>query len=133
MGKDNLKPIIIPELALIAEHDNIPVGFMMLLPDFNYVLKRLNGRLFPFGIFKAFYHSRKIKDIRLLLLGIKGGFRKRGADALLFIEGLKALKKTGHKRVEFSWILEDNYPVQRIIEAVNGRLYKKYRVYERKI
>jgi len=128
-----LKSIIIPELVLIAECSGEAVGFMMFLPDFNYVLKRLNGRLFPLGIFKALWYSRRIKDLRLLLLGVREGYRKRGIDAFLLIEGLKAIKKNGYKRVEFSWILEDNYPVQRIIEAVNGRLYKKYRIYETKI
>ncbi len=128
-----LKTIIIPELVLIAEFNNNPVGFIMFLPDVNHVLKKLNGRLFPFGILKALWHSKNIKDARLLLLGIKEGFRRRGVDSLLFIEGLKGLKKKGYKRMEFSWILEDNYAVQRIIETMQGKLYKKYRVYECKI
>jgi ribosomal protein S18 acetylase RimI-like enzyme len=128
-----LKPLIIPDLALIAEWNGKPVGFMMFLPDFNYVLKRLNGRLFPFGIVKALWYSRKIQDTRLLLLGIREGFRRRGIDAVLLSEGLKALKKHGFRRVEFSWVLEDNYPVQRIIDTVQGRLYKKYRIYEKKL
>jgi hypothetical protein len=125
-----LKTIIVPELTLIAEYKSEPVGLMMFLPDFNYVLKRLNGRLFPFGILKAFWYSRKVRDVRLLLLGIKEGFRKRGVDSLLFIEGLKGLKKRGYKRIEFSWVLEDNYPVQRIIETMQGKIYKRYRIYE---
>lgn len=128
-----LKPIIIPELVLIAECKGEAAGFIMLLPDFNYVLKGLNGRLFPFGMFKALWYSRKIKNLRLLLLGIKEGYRRRGVDALLFIEGLKGIRKHGYRRIEFSWVLEDNYPVQRIIEMFDGRLYKKYRVYETKI
>jgi GNAT superfamily N-acetyltransferase len=129
-----LKPLIIPELALIAEYNGEPVGLMILLPDFNYVLKRLNGRLFPFGIFKAFWYSKKIKDIRLLLFGIKEKFRRQGVDALLLKEGLKAVKKNGYKRVEFSWVLEDNYPIRRIIENnATGELYKRYRIYEMRI
>lgn len=128
-----LKPLIVPDLALIAELNNQSVGFMMILPDFNSVLKRLHGRLLPFGIFKALWYGRQIKDGRLLLLGIKEGFRKRGVDSLLFIEGLKGLKEKGYRRIEFSWILEDNYPVQRIIETLHGRLYKKYRIYEGRI
>lgn len=128
-----LKPVIIPELALIAEYGNEPVGFMMFLPDLNYVLKKLNGRLFPLGIFRALWYSRKIKDVRLLLLGIKEGFRRRGVDSLLFIEGLRAVHKRGYKRAEFSWVLEDNYPVRRIIDTIEGRLYKKYRIFEGKI
>lgn len=128
-----LKPIIVPELVLIAEYGSDPVGFMMLLPDLNYVLRKLNGRLFPFGIFKALWHSKEIQDVRMLLLGIREGFRRRGIDSLLFIEGLRTLHKKGYKRIEFSWVLEDNYPVRRIIENTDGRLYKKYRIYETRI
>ena len=128
-----LKPLIVPELVLIAECNEEPAGIMLFLPDFNYVLGKLNGRLSPLGILKALYYSKKIKDLRLLLLGVKEGYRRQGVDAFLLIEGLKALKKNGYKKVEFSWVLEDNYPIQRIIETVNGQLYKKYRIYEKEI
>jgi GNAT superfamily N-acetyltransferase len=128
-----LKQILIPELTLIAECNGDTVGFMMMLPDFNYVLKKVKGRLLPLGLFKALYYSRKVKDLRLLLLGVKPGYRRRGVDSLLFIEGLKTMLQKGFKRVEFSWILEDNYPVQRIIETFKGKLYKKYRIYEKEI
>lgn len=126
-----LKQIAIPELTLIAEDNGSPVGFMGLLPDFNFVLKHMNGRLNPLTILKALYYSRKITDLRLLLLGIKKEYRNKGVDALLFREGFKGIRNGGFKRVEFSWVLEDNIPVQRIIEMVGGRLYKRYRVYER--
>ena len=118
---------------MIAERNGAAEGIMMMLPDFTYVLKKLNGRLLPLGILKAIYYSRKIKNLRLLLLGIKKGYRKQGIDAFLLIEGLKAIHKKGFQKVEFSWVLEDNYPIQRIIEMVEGKLYKKYRIYEKEI
>jgi GNAT superfamily N-acetyltransferase len=127
---NQLKAIIVPELALIAEIKGKAVGFMMLLPDFNYVLKKIGGHLFPFGIVKALWYSRKIKNLRLLLLGVQQGYRRRGVDAFLFLEGLKAIKKGGYEKIEFSWILEDNYIIQRVIESFQGKLYKKYRIFE---
>lgn len=132
MGK-NLKPVIVPELTWIAEKEGAPVGFLGLLPDFNLVLKKMKGKMNPLSILKALYYSRKIKDLRLLLLGIKPGYRNKGVDALLFREGFKEVKKGGYKRVEFSWILEDNIPIQRIVEMIGGRLYKKYRIYEKSL
>lgn len=130
---NNLKPVVVPELTLIAEKDNEPVGFMGLLPDFNFVLKYMRGKMNPISIIKAFYYSKKIKDLRLLLFGIKAEYRNRGVDALLFREGFKGVKKGGYKRVEFSWILEDNIPTQRLVEMIGGRLYKKYRIYEKRL
>lgn len=128
---NSLKPVIVPELTLIAERENEPVGFMGLLPDFNLVLKHMKGRMDPASIMKALYYSKKIKDLRLLLLGIKAEFRNKGVHALLFREGFKGVRNGGYKRVEFSWILEDNIPVQRLVEMIGGRLYKKYRIYEK--
>lgn len=128
-----LKNIVVPHLTLIAEEEGVPVGFMGLLPDFNLVLRMIKGRLTPVTILKALYYSKMIKDLRLLLLGIKKEYRHRGVDALLFREGFKAVRKGGYKRVEFSWILEDNTPVQRLVEMIGSRLYKRYRIYEQLI
>jgi hypothetical protein len=107
---------------------------MGFVPDFNYVLKHMNGRINPVSIVKALYYSRKISDLRLMLLGIKKEYRNKGVDALLFREGFKGLQKNSqYKRIEFSWVLEDNIPVLRIVELVGGSLYKKYRIYEKLI
>jgi len=130
---ERLKQIVVPELTLIAEDRGAPVGFMGLVPDFNSVLRHMHGRLTPFTVMKALYYSRKITGLRLLLLGIKREYRNKGVDALLIREGFKGLKKGGYQRVEFSWILEDNIPIQRIIEMADGRLYKKYRIYEKSL
>jgi GNAT superfamily N-acetyltransferase len=126
-----LKQIIVPELTSIAEKDGVPVGFFGIVPDFNSVLKKMNGRLNPLTILKALYYSRKIDDSRALLLGIRKDYRNKGVEALMFRKVFPALKKGGYRRVEFSWILEDNVPVQRTIETFGGKLYKKYRIYEK--
>ncbi|MDP2279514.1 MAG: hypothetical protein Q8K51_14970 [Nitrospirota bacterium] len=93
----------------------------------------MNGKLNPITIMKALYYSKKIKDLRLLLFGIKKDYRNKGVDAVLFREGFKGIKKGRYKRVEFSWILEDNIAVQRIVEMTGGKLYKQYRIYEKKL
>ncbi|MBI5103170.1 MAG: N-acetyltransferase [Nitrospirae bacterium] len=132
-GAGRLKQIIVPEMTLIAEDGGRPVGFMGMVPDFNFVLKKMNGGLNPLSIARALYYSRKIRDLRVMLLGVKKEFRNKGIEALLFREGFKPIKKGNYLRVEFSWILEDNFPIQRTIETMEGRLYKKYRVYEKPI
>lgn len=130
---ERLKQIAVPELTLIAEDQGKPVGFMGLVPDFNSVLRHMHGRLTPLSMIKALYYARKITGLRLLLLGIKREYRNKGVDALLIREAFNGIKKGGYERVEFSWVLEDNIPIQRIIEMADGRLYKKYRIYEKAI
>lgn len=128
-----LKTIYEPDVTLIAECGGEPVGFLGLVPDFNVVLKKMNGKLNPLTIIKALYYSKKIDCLRAMLFGVKGEWRHKGVDALLLREGFNGINKDRFKKVEFSWILEDNIPVQRLIETLGGRLYKRYRIYEKEI
>ena len=131
---ERLRQIVVPEFTLIGEDRGQPVGFMGFVPDFNVVLKHMNGSINPVSIVKALYYSRKISDLRLMLLGIKKEYRNKGVDALLFREGFRGLQKNSrYRRIEFSWVLEDNIPVQRIVEFIGGSLYKRYRIYEKRI
>lgn len=127
---ERLRPVVNPELILVAEHKDQPVGFLGMLPDFNVVLRHMAGRLNPLTVLKGLYYAKKIRDARVLLFGIKREYRHKGVDALLFTAGFKNLKKVGYTSVEFSWILEDNHAVQRIIEMIGGTLYKTFRIYE---
>jgi GNAT superfamily N-acetyltransferase len=128
-----LKPLIVPELLIMAEVNGSPAAFFMAVPDYNQVLSRINGRLGPVEIMKFLWYSRKISDIRVLTMGVKEEYRKKGIEGLLYLESFKAALQKGYKRAEMSWILEDNVLMQRGCELMGGRLYKKYRIYEQKL
>jgi hypothetical protein len=129
----SLKSLVREDLMVIAESKGMPVGFLGMIPDYNVVLRAMRGKLNIPGLIKALYYSHRITDLRLLLLGIREEYRNKGVDALMFREGFKGVRAGNYKRVEFSWILEDNIPVIRMAEMIEGQLYKKYRIYEKKI
>ncbi len=132
MAKE-LKPIAEPELVLFAEVNGEPVGVSVTLPDFNQVLKRLNGKLGPIGILKFLYYKKKITGLRALVFGLKKEYRRTGINTVLYYETEKAGARLGYKWCEMSWNLEDNDLINRFDEAVGGKLYKKYRFYEKEI
>lgn len=133
MGKE-LKKIVIPDLALVAELDGKAVGFTLTVPDINQVLKRLSGRLFPWGIFKWFYYYKKIDVFRALVLGIIEKYRHLGLDLLLYVKLAEAAKKNGYLKWEISWILEDNVGVHNVLrKRLNAQPYKRYRIFEKAI
>lgn len=128
-----LKPLAVPELVLLAEIDNIPVGVALTVPDYNQVLKKLNGRLGPIQLLKLFWHRRQITGCRSLLFGVKKEYRNRGIESVLYYETEQAGMKLGYQWCELSWNLEDNDLINRFDEAVGGKLYKKYRIVEMEV
>ncbi|MCX6349389.1 MAG: N-acetyltransferase [Candidatus Aureabacteria bacterium] len=130
MAKE-LKPLVVPQLAFFAEYQGELAGFYLVLPDYNQVIKRMNGRMGPLQLLIFFLNRKKITDIRLLMAGIMEKFQKKGLDAVLYLESARAARDLGYKDSEISWLLEDNALVIRAAEFMGGTLYKKYRIYEK--
>jgi hypothetical protein len=126
----NLKPLVVPELIIVIELDNEPAAVSLTVPNYNVVLKRLNGRLGPIEMIKFLFYKKTIKEGRLMIMGVRHKFRKMGLESLLFLESFRAGQKLGYTGGELSWILEDNHPVNNAIIKMGGKLYKKYRIYE---
>ncbi|MBN2216652.1 MAG: hypothetical protein JW719_04685 [Pirellulales bacterium] len=130
--------LAIPELVLLAEIGDRPVGFSITLPDVNEAIAPLNGRLttfgLPIGLLRLIHRMKHVKTARMLVLDLLDGYRRRGISELLILKTLDYGKNTiGYTGAELSWTLEDNYLINRTIEAVGGQRYKTYRVYERGI
>ena len=125
-----LKPLVVSDLVLFAYWEEEPVGFSVSLPDYNEVLKHLNGKIGLLGALKFLYYSKKIKKVRVMLLGVKQTFQKKGVEGLLYIETFKRGDRKDYHQAECSWILEENVLMQHGIEAMGGKRYKTYRIYE---
>jgi hypothetical protein len=125
----NLKPLVVSDLILFAYWGEEPIGFSVSLPDYNEVLKHLNGKVGLLGGLKFLYYSRKIRKVRVMLLGVKHAFQKKGVEGLLYFETFRRGTKKGYFQAECSWILEKNLLMQHGIEAMGGKRYKTYRIY----
>jgi GNAT superfamily N-acetyltransferase len=131
MGRE-LKPLLIPDVALTAEVDGKPAGFMLLLPDFNLIFKRIpNGRLFPTGLIKLLLGKGRLHSSRVMALGVKREYRRNDVFALLIDELYRRGIARGITRAEASWVLEDNDLMNRPMRAMGAREYRRWRIYER--
>jgi GNAT superfamily N-acetyltransferase len=128
-----LKPVINPRLCVLAEDGDLPVGFALAVPDYNVALRHMKGRLLPFGLPKLLWYRRKIRQARVLTLGLRPGYRASGAMTMIMVQMYKELPAVHMGRGECSWILEDNWEMRRGIERVGGHPYKTYRVFEKSI
>jgi GNAT superfamily N-acetyltransferase len=126
------KPIVNPNMVLFAEISNKPIGFCLTIPDYNQVLKHLDGKLGLVEVFKFFIFRNWITQARLMALGVKKEYRHSGVELLLSHEVLQRCKKIGLDG-ELSWTLEDNALINSFIAKTGGVLNKKYRIYEKNI
>lgn len=126
-----LKPILKPDHVLFLEADGKPAAFSLTIPDVNVALQPAWGRLTLFNAIPTLLRLRKIKQGRLLALGVSNAFRNRGLELVLIKEIVLTSRRQGWVDGELSWILEDNHRIINVIEAVDGHLYKKYRIYEK--
>jgi hypothetical protein len=131
---NDFKKLIDPDLVLIAELKNEPIGFSLALPNYNEVFAKIpNGKLFPLGWLKFLIHRKKIKNLRVITLGVKELYQQSGIGGIFYLETFERGIKAGYQAAEFSWILEDNILMNRAAKLLGGDRYKTYRVYGKKI
>lgn len=130
---NDLKMVVEPDLVLIAESKGKIIGFGLSLPDINVALKyNKNGGLIG-GLWHLYTKKKKINLCRVIVLGVLPEYQKTGAAGVLFYETAVRAKKLGYQFGEASWILEDNVMMNRAAEAMQGKRYKTYRIFQREI
>jgi GNAT superfamily N-acetyltransferase len=130
-----LKQLVIPEFALIAEVGDEPAGFILCVPDINVALRHINGRLttfgLPIGLVKLLYYKSRIRTARLIALGVIEKYRRAGIAEMLVLRIVEdAMIKRGFAG-ELSLTLEDNFMINRFLEAIGAHRYKTYRIFKR--
>jgi GNAT superfamily N-acetyltransferase len=126
-----LKPLLDENWAWIAEKDGQTVGAALTLLDWNEVLIDMGGRLFPIGWLKFLTGRRKIRHVRVFALGVKPEYQHTGVAAKFYIEHFDQAARGVVRSGEMGWILEANKAMNRGMEAMGGRIVKRYRVYEK--
>jgi GNAT superfamily N-acetyltransferase len=126
----NLKPILDPNWAMIAERNGEVVGAALTLPDINQVLANMNGRLLPLGWWRFLTGRRKIDRVRVFALGVKPRYQHLGVAAALYVRHIEVAPRVGQLWGEMGWILEVNEPMNRAMEGMGGKVVKRYRLYE---
>jgi GNAT superfamily N-acetyltransferase len=127
-----LKAIVDPDAILFVEDNGVPVGCALGFPDINKIIKKNQGRIFPFGFIRFITGLKKIKDYRLWGLAVLEEYHGMGLDVLLYTKLYEALLPKG-VRMEANYILEDNVFIKNALLKLGMTKIKEYRVYEKKI
>ena len=127
---DELQLVFDPHWFMVAEKDGETIGIAITVPDVNQVLKRMKGRILPVGWWYFVRKSKIIDRVRVGFLGVKPEYQHTGTAARFYVEHFDMAIVRPQKWGEMGWILETNRAMNRGMEAMGGRMVKRYRVYE---
>lgn len=127
-----LKPIADPDAIWILEDKGQAVGFTLGFPDLNIILRKIGGRLLPFGFVTLKRELTRIQDFRLFGLAVLPEYHGRGLDVLLYMSLFEALAPRG-VYLEASYVLEDNASMINALKKLGMARSKVYRIYEKNI
>ncbi|MBX3379039.1 MAG: hypothetical protein KF805_03005 [Phycisphaeraceae bacterium] len=126
-----LRHVIVPQFAVFAEIDGKPIGASLALLDYNQILRRLNGRLFPFGIVRLLTGRRRITTARAIAVTMVPGYQSAGLSVVLLDNLAGAAATWGIERYEFSWVLESNLNSRGTLERAGTKITSTYRIYDK--
>lgn len=131
---NQLRRLVEPDFVLFVDYENEPAGMVVILPDMNPILKKLNGKIGLTGIFKYLYYRRKLHGLRGILFGIKQKYQRLGLPAIYFDHLNKFLRdQQQYTQFELGWTLEDNNNVNQFEIDVGANVYKKYRIFRKEL
>ena len=112
---NNLKPLVKPELIFLAEVDGEPAALAITFLDFNEIVKKMNGSLFPFGWYHWLFGKGKVRYLRMFILGVMHEFQRWVA---------RAVNQTGNPNPCVCRFVDDDEPLQHnaVPEAVTRRV-----------
>lgn len=128
-----LKQIAIPELTIFAEKEGKTIGTIISIPDANVALRILNGRLYPWRLFKAFRAVKKVHKVRTIIMGVLPEYRGQKIDDVFYMRTIEDSVDLGFHESDCSLIVETNKKMIGALKPLKGECYKTYRIFEREI
>lgn len=129
----NLKHLLIPCMTSIAEIDGKPVGACFGLLDYNPLIKKIGGKLFPFGWLRLLWQRRRLTRLRLISSNVIPEYQKWGLGLVTTSRVLPDALAWGIQVGEFSWVLESNSLSRNTIERAGGKRTKTHRIYDKSL
>ena len=122
--------LIDPAIALVAEIEGVPCGFVITVPDYNPLLKRMNGRLGPRSLFSFLRGRSRVRDACLIIMGVQRQLQGQGVMRLLHAELVRALQRRGYRRLTITWVSDGNARSLASIAALGGRPLHRLTLFE---
>jgi hypothetical protein len=126
-------PLADPRFIKLVAKDDELVGFQVGIPNMSEGFRAAKGRLFPLGIFKILRSARKTKQLDLMLGGIKEEYRGQGVNVMLGTKMMESALNAGFEYVDSHHELETNRKMRAEMERLGGKVYKRFRVFQKRL
>jgi hypothetical protein len=120
-----------PAISLVAELDGVPCGFVVTVPDFNPLLKRMNGSLGPRELLVFLRERRRVRDAVVIIMGTPRQLQGKGIMRVLHAELLRALRRRGYQRLTITWVADVNARSLAASRAIGGQPLHRLTLYEK--
>jgi hypothetical protein len=120
-------------IKVIINEKREVIAFVIGMSHIGDGIIKARGKLFPFGIFKIFAAARRSKQLNLLLGGINPAYRGKGLDVMMGIKMFESAHKLGKTTIDSHLELESNTKVRAEMEKVGGHIYKRFRIFGKKL
>jgi hypothetical protein len=133
-----LKPLIDPSTVFFMFKGDRPVGAGLPIPDINQALHKAYPRPNEpswWATLRMIYHwkvRKAVTTMRAFAGGVVEEYRGLGFHAWLIVETMRRARPK-YQDIEFSWVLESNFPMRQTAIHMGGRIYRTYRIYEKKL
>ncbi len=120
-------------IKCVVDSEGNLIAFLITMPSFSRALKKVNGKIFPFGflhILKAQHFNNRVS---LYLIGVDPKYQSKGATAILFNDLQQTFNKRGIVEVETNPELVENKAIQAFWKNYESTLHKRRATFTKKI
>ena len=131
---DDLRKLVDKESVLFAEEEGKLIGFIVTVPDYNQVFKKItNGKLFPFGWWYLLRGRKHVSRIRIMIMGVLPEWRGLGIDWCLYAGVAEYVTNNQLDYGEACYVMENNTAMNKMMKALGAHIVKEYELFERAI
>ena len=129
----NIIAIADPRMIKLIMHGDQVAGFIISYPNINQAIKKINGKIFPFGWVHLLSARRNSKIADLNGIGLLPQFQGLGGNVLLYAEVENTLAGAGMKRGEIVQVDERNFRSKSDMETMGVIWNKRHRTYHKQL
>lgn len=120
-----------PRFVQLVSYENEIVGFVLALPNLSEGIRRARGKILPFGFIYILRETKRTRQLDLLMGGINKEHRGKGIDVLMGYRMFEKAREAGFTYMDSHLELETNNRIRKEMEAMQGKIYKRYRIFQK--